>query len=93
MKVKNTLDVDLIYSTLKDKLLNFIHGRERYTDNWAATQYVKNNFPSSQYTGNGQFEDVLCWCEQHLGNDWIWNFETFYFKYERDRTAFLLRWS
>jgi hypothetical protein len=93
MKVQDTLDIDLVYSTLNDKLMNFIPGRERYTDTWAVIRYVKGNFPSWQYNGVAPFEEVAIWCEQHFGNDWIWNFETVYFKHERDRLFFLLRWA
>jgi hypothetical protein len=73
--------------------MNFIHGHERYNDTWAVIRYVKGNFPSWQYNGIASFEEVAIWCEQHFGNDWIWNFETVYFKTEADRTAFLLRWA
>lgn len=92
MKVKNTLDINLIFLTLENKLMNFIRGRQRYTDSMSAARYVKNNFPSCQYNGAAPFGEVVVWCEQQFGDDWIWNFETIYFKHERDRTAFLLRW-
>lgn len=93
MKVRDTLKIDLIHATLRDKLVNFIHGRYRYVGDWDATAYVKKNFPSWQYNGVAPFEEVAEWCEKHFGNDWIWNFETIYFKHERDRTAFMLRWA
>lgn len=95
MKVRDTLKIDLIHATLQDKLMNFV-GANRCLgawDRWQSLQLVKNTFPSWQYNGVAPFEDVLLWCEQHFGNDWIWNFETIYFKHERDRTAFMLRWS
>ena len=94
MKVKDTSKIDLIHATLQDKLMNFIGGRERITaDSWAVICYVKDSFPCWQYNGVAPFEDIILWCEQHFGNDWIWNWETVYFKYERDRTAFMLKWT
>ena len=95
MKVKNTLPIDLIHTTLNDKLMNFV-GAGRCLGGWArheSTEFVKKTFPSWQYTGVAPFEEVAMWCEQHFGNDWIWNWETIYFKHEKDRTAFLLRWA
>lgn len=93
MKVKDTLKIDLIHTTLQDKLINFIHGRHRYVSEWDATAYVKKNFPNWQYNGVAPFDDVAVWCEEHFGNDWIWNFETIYFKREADKTLFALKWS
>lgn len=91
MKVRDTLKIDLIHATLQDKLMNFLNGRK--IDTWQGVRYVTKSFPNWQYNGAAPFEEVAEWCEQHFGNDWIWNFETIYFKNERDRTAFMLRWT
>lgn len=94
MKVKDTLSIDLVYATLNDKLLNFVRSWQRIdTDAWTVIGYIKGKFPYWQYTGAVPFTEVMLWCEHHLGNNWIWNFETIYFKTEQDRTAFLLRWA
>lgn len=93
MKVKDTLKIDLVYLTLKDKLMNFIQGQHRYVGEEFATTFIKKTFPSWQYNGSASFQDIMMWCEEHFGNDWIWNFETIYFKYEKDKLFFLLRWS
>jgi hypothetical protein len=37
--------------------------------------------------------EVRDWCEEHFGDDWIYSWFTFYFKYEKDATLFALRWS
>ena len=92
MKVRDSLKIDLVYSTLQDKLMNFINGRYRYTGIWDATQFVKSSFPSWQYNGTAPMEEIMLWCEEHLGNDWIWNFETIYFKTKEDKVFFSLRW-
>ena len=82
-----------LFNTLDSKLLNFIRGRCRYTGAEDAKQYIKKEFPSWQYNGVAPFEELLVWCEQHFGDDWIWNFEIIYFKHQRDLAFFLLRWS
>lgn len=94
MKVKDTLRVDKIFYTFDQKMLNFMYDQKvRYTGTWESIQYIKKNFPSWQYNGVAPFDDVLDWCEEHFGNDFVWNFETIYFKHDRDRTAFMLRWA
>lgn len=95
MKVKDTLKSDVFYTTLNDKLMNFV-GAGRCLGGWArweSKEFIKKTFPSWQYTGVAPFVEVMVWCEEHLGNNWIWEWETIYFKHEKDRTAFLLRWS
>ena len=94
MKVKDTLKIDLVYATLYDKLINFVGtGHNITADSWSVIRYVKGNFPSWQYNGVAKFEDVMFWCEEHFGNNWIWNFETIYFKTKEDKMMFALRWS
>jgi hypothetical protein len=95
MKVQDTLEIDLVWATLNDKLMNFV-GASRCLgswDRWQSIQFVKETFPSWQYNGVAPFPEVAVWCEQHFGNNWIWNFETVYFKHERDRTMFMLKWA
>ena len=95
MKVKDTLTIDLIHTTLNDKLMNFV-GAGRCLGGWARWEslgLVKKTFPNWQYTGAAPFEEVCEWCEKTFGNDWVWNFETIYFKHEKHKTTFLLRWA
>lgn len=94
MIVKDTVQSDMIYSTLRERLREFVAETPYlYTNAVEATHIVKTHFPSWQYTGAAPFDDIISWCQEHFGRDWIWNFETIYFKYERDRTAFMLRWA
>lgn len=95
MKIKDTLEIDKVYSTLQDKLMNFIQGHHRYIGVFQAIDYIKKNFPSWYYDDSNvtPFEEVLLWCEERFGNDWVWSWNTIYFKREQDRTLFLLRWS
>lgn len=80
------------FSNLKDKLRNLVPGAATTTD---AIATIKNSgrFPSWQWTGIYEFGVILEWCEEQFNDDFIWNFETIYFKHERDYSAFLLRWS
>lgn len=94
MKVKDTLRVDKIFQTLDRKIINFLGEKlaEKYRGG-AAARIIHNSFPGWQYTGVAPFDDILDWCEQQFGDNFVWNYETIYFRHERDRTAFLLRWA
>lgn len=94
MKVKDTLKIDLIYITLTEKVRNLVAATPfLYTNTDEGVRVIKQYFPCWQYNGVAPFDNVLVWCEEHFGNDWIWDWETIYFKREEDKTAFLLRWS
>lgn len=93
MKVKDTLLIDLVYSTFQDKLMNFIQDKHRYTNFWEATTFIRKTFPSYQYRyGAATFQEIMLWCEENFGNDWFWHFEIIYFKHEKDYVLFSLRW-
>ena len=95
MKVKDTLESDVFYTTLNDKLMNFV-GAGRCLGGWARWEsltFVRKTFPSWQYTGEVPFSEVMVWCEEHFGNNWIWEWETIYFKHEKDLVFFKLKWS
>lgn len=49
-------------------------------------------FRSWQYNGAAEFGKIIDWCEEHFGDEFIWNWETIYFKHERDYAVFTLRW-
>jgi hypothetical protein len=95
MQVKDQITVGDVHRTIVRKLDNFVP--RKYTTLLATpygrTTYVKANFSSWQYNGCAEFEAILLWCEKTFGDDWIWNFETIYFKYDKDRTVFLMRWA
>jgi len=47
-----------------------------------------------QYDGRHHWFDIIKWCNHHIGNSWLTNnYETIYFRSERDYLLFLLRWS
>lgn len=89
MKVRDTLEVDKIYSTLPDKIENFVGCRTSDAD---TQRYIRKNFPSHLYN-HGDFETALIWCEKNLGNNFIWEWTMLYFKTEQDKAFFILRWS
>ena len=89
MKVKNTLEVDKIFNTLPDKTKNFVGTTSM--DSFSRF-CVRKDFPSWQYNGADTFDNVLIWCQTHLGNNFIWEWETIYFKTDEDKMFFLLRW-
>ena len=87
----NNITPEEIYYTLHSKILNFIQGtNHRYAGQWEATQYIKQNFPSALC--HSMNHEVMSWCERNFGNNWIWNWDTVYFKHEKDKVFFLLRW-
>jgi hypothetical protein len=88
--IVKTIVVEEIYPTLHKKILNFGVNNLRYTGAFEATEYIKKNFPSVSYPELGP--EMLVWCESNFGNDWIWNWSTIYFKHEKDKILFLLRW-
>jgi len=94
MKVKDTLSMDLIYITLTEKVRVLVAATPYlYTNTNDGVRVIKQYFPSWQYNGVAPFDNVLQWCELHFGNNWIWDWETIYFKREEDKTVFLLRWA
>jgi hypothetical protein len=80
------------YNSLERKLKNFVP-ESRNRDGAKAVITGSGLFPSWQFTGNANLEEILEWCENHLGDNFIWNWETIYFKTEKDQVLFLLKWS
>lgn len=94
MKVKDTISVDLIYSTVRERMKEFLSTTHYfYTNDIDASRIISRDFPSWQYNGESTFEEIMMWCEEHFGRDWLWSFETIYFKNERDKAVFLLKWA
>lgn len=92
VEVKDTPALDMIFVSLSDKLRNFLYRRYRYTDDCSAIRYVRENFPYYNWNGGTQSEfcQILIRCEQLFGDDWMWDRNKIYFKFEKDRTVFLL---
>ena len=90
MKVRDTLSIDKLWQTLQDKMENFIGIR---VDDADARKYIRNNFPKWQFKGLDEFDNILIWCQVNLDNNFVWDWETIYFKSEKDKAFFLLRWA
>lgn len=84
-------DMSKIYATLSDKIYNLTDGDYRDPTH-TAISCIRNVSYQYQYTGTVQKNELIFWCEENFGNDWIWNWNFFYFKHERDLLYFLLRW-
>ena len=94
MTVKDKPQIVLIYSTIRERLREFVAETPcLYTNDSDAVKIVRECFPSWQYNGAAPFNEIMLWCEEHFGRDWIWSFETIFFKHERDMVMFLLRWA
>ena len=90
MKVRDTLSIDKVWFTIPDKMENFAGVR---VDDAHARNYIRKNFPKWQFKGLDEFDNILIWCEQYLGNNFVWDWETIYFKTDADKAFFLLRWT
>lgn len=42
--------------------------------------------------GSLKLNDVRDWCEENFGDNWIYEWDKFYFKNPKDATVFALRW-
>jgi hypothetical protein len=94
MMVKDTLQIDSIRSTLRQRLREFVAETPcLYVNDADAVNALCHYFSYWQYNGAAPFDEIMLWCEEHFGRDWIWRFETIFFKHERDRTVFLLKWA
>ena len=94
MKVKDTLTLDLLHITLNEKIRCMMAATPYlHVNGMESIRIIKEYFPSWQYNGIAPFVEILQWCEKNFDNNWIWNWETIYFKREEDKTMFLLRWA
>ena len=62
-------------------------------DDAHARNYIRKNFPKWQFNGLDEFDNILIWCQVHLDNNFVWDWETIYFKTDADKAFFLLRWT
>ena len=47
---------------------------------------------SDVQAGSPKLSDVCDWCEDNFGDNWIYEWDKFYFKNPEDATIFALRW-
>lgn len=85
-----------IFWTLPQKIQNMTRGSIRWTGSDDAVRWIKANCASIAVDANANsrlFRDMMVWCEETLGDNFVWNFNTIYFKDPRAKTMFTLRWS
>ena len=87
----DNITMDSVYNSIPRKCENFTPGSFLNIDTVAKIR--SGNFPQWQYNGVAEFTQIVLWCEKNLGDNFIWNFETFYFKQEKHKTLFLLKWA
>jgi len=46
-----------------------------------------------QYNGVAPFYEIIEWCEDHLGCEFHWDWETIYFADQGQYAWFILRWT
>jgi hypothetical protein len=58
--------------------------------------FIKENFPMVSLEGNQKLADqmyeVRNWCQEQFGNNWIYEWNDFYFINNEDAMLFTLRW-
>jgi hypothetical protein len=61
--------------------------------------YIRKNFPMVSLEGKAKagledsMHEVRDWCQEHFGDNWIYDWNDFYFIRAEDASLFALRWS
>lgn len=85
------MTISEIRDSLNSKIANLTGNQ--FTSLGEATKFIERNFSSCIYTGDTVFDHVITECDRVIGNNYIWQFNTFYFKHEKDRTWFILKFN
>ncbi len=81
----------IIFETLSTKMQNFVPGvKPPFHESIISKDYR----PITLTVGiaSSLHEEIRYWCEDQFGNNWIWAFERFYFRYRSDEMLFRLIW-
>lgn len=85
--------VNAIYdNTMISKMENLLGCKIKNREFNIAMNQIKKTCFSNEYAGKESWKEVVLWCEDSFGNNYIWSWNTFYFKNESDLSCFLLRW-
>lgn len=79
-----------LYNILLDNARSFVP--EQLT-HYGRTEEIRKKFPSWQYNGIAEFHEMIEWCTKYIHIDFVWDSETIYFRDEKIKMLFLLRWS
>ena len=77
------------YDSMEKKYRNFAGIEFNYSH---SQMHLVQHYPNVVIKGNVGTNEVRNWCEEMFGDDWIYNYNTFYFKREEDATLFALKW-
>jgi hypothetical protein len=77
------------YSSMKDKY--FAMSGEDADHGFRSFDKVRMNPVKCEFRLASATE-VRDWCEEQFGNNWIYEYCTFYFKREEDAVLFALKW-
>jgi hypothetical protein len=83
------------YDTMRRKYANLV-GFEVADDLFVSEKILAQKSTSvalDMASLNFKSQDVVRdWCEEYFGDNWIYSWNTFYFKFEKDATLFAMRW-
>ena len=89
-------EMDLIYNSLIKKFEN-LTGEKYDARRWADLSKVRKNCTvvdlSEKELTKALNVEIRRWCNRNFGDNWIWDWDTFYFKNPEDAVLFALRWS
>jgi hypothetical protein len=83
-----------IFNTLTAKARNFFPGCDKVINQLLAnSDYPCVRLPDEDSPRQPNMQEVRCWCEEMFSDNWLWNWNEFYFKNKEDAVVFALRWS
>lgn len=84
---------EFIFDSMADKFENLAGHKwtfNEYNDVSYLRKYPKVSLEKAHIN---DMHFVRDWCEEHFGDNWIYEWNDFYFKYEKDAVLFALRWA
>lgn len=82
--------MDRKYEVLTGNQISDMPGSYRY--NFSEIRKLPCVRLSQIDAGSLKLNDVRDWCEENFGDNWIYEWDKFYFKNPKDATVFALRW-
>jgi hypothetical protein len=84
-----------VFESMSEKYKRFT-GKEWNLRGGNDNNYIKNNFPMVSLEGNEELlyemHTVRDWCQEHFGDNWIYDWNDFYFVHKKDAMFFSLKW-
>lgn len=103
METSNVSTVQFQYDSMKKKLMTFGVTYDKYSryvlagttsdTSVNAVHYIENNFPTVRFNlDDDELKELRNWCEERFGDNWIYSYNRFTFKYESDAVYATLVW-